>query len=99
MPYDLLIRRAIILQHILNEIDTPARTIQLIAKRNIGRASRCAEAAMHAFTQNFFSLIDTRIKQLLGRELGLHGSHSCLISINTPRIENILRIKLLLQTL
>ena len=41
-------RRTVVLQHVLDEIDAPARLIEFVAEQQIGRAGRRAEAAMDA---------------------------------------------------
>ena len=88
----LLVGRAAVFQHVLDEINPPARAVELIAERHIGRAGRRAEAAMHAFAQDRFGLRDMRVGELGEGEGGLHSAHP-------PRIENPHRIKLLLQPL
>ncbi len=55
-PVDVLhrprVRRPALLQHVLDQVDAPARAVQLIAQHLIGRASRRAEPAMHAGPQH-----------------------------------------------
>ncbi len=70
---DLGRRRPVVLQHVLDEVDAPARRIELIAVEHIGRASRVAEAAMHAGAQDLFRFRDVRIGKLRQSEGGLHG--------------------------
>ena len=62
------------LKQILDEIDAAARAVALVAERDIGRAGRGAEAAMHARAQNAFEFADVRIGERFGGELGLHGA-------------------------
>ena len=68
----LFIRRAVVLQHILDQIDPPARAVQLIPQDLIGRASRGTKAAMHAGPQNLVRPLDRGVFQLFGRKMGLH---------------------------
>jgi len=39
-------------QQLLDEIDAPARTVQLVAEKLIRRTGRCAESTMHAAAKN-----------------------------------------------
>ncbi|ENT76674.1 hypothetical protein H712_02379 [Brucella ovis IntaBari-2009-88-4] len=73
MAHDLLIRRAAVFQHVLDEIDAPARAVEFVAERHIGRADRGAETAMHTFAQNLFGFKHAGIAQLFRAEMGLHG--------------------------
>ncbi len=59
-----LARRAVLLQHVLDEVDAPARRIQLVAQQHIGRAGRGAEPAMHAGAQDLVGFRDIRIGEL-----------------------------------
>src|SRR5436305_1232612 len=61
MFYDLLRGRLTLLQHVLDEIDAPAWTIELVAKQEISRAGRGAEAAMNAGAEDFCRLPHGRI--------------------------------------
>ena len=63
---------AIVLQHLLDQVDAPARRIELVAEQHIGRAGRLAEAAMHAGAQNIVRHRDVRIGELREGEIGLH---------------------------
>ena len=63
---------ALVLQHLLDQIDAPARGIEFVAEQHIGRAGRGAEAAMHAGAQDLFRFRDLRIGQLGEGEGGLH---------------------------
>ena len=72
MGDDLLVGRPILLQHVLDQIDPPARAIELVAERHIGRAGRRAETAMHAFADDAFRMSGVRVGELGGREAGLH---------------------------
>ena len=48
---DLLGRRLAALQHVLDQVDAAARTVELVAEQHVGRAGRGAEAAMDAAAQ------------------------------------------------
>ena len=53
--FDHLRRRwTIVFEHILDQIDPSAWTIELVAQKKIGRASGSAKAAMYTGTQDFF---------------------------------------------
>ena len=100
-------RRAIILQHILDEINAATRTIQFIAQEEIGRARRRAKAAMDTAAQDFFRFSNMAIGQLNGGEISPHqpcsprqrdrDTRSDLsisdLSIHAPRIEQAFGIK------
>ena len=64
--------RPVMFQHLLDQIDAPARRIELVAVEHIGRTRRRAEPAMHAGAQDFFRLRDVGIGQLCKREVSLH---------------------------
>ena len=66
-------RRPVLLEHVLDQIDAPARAIELVAEQHIGRAGGGAEAAMHAGAQDLFRFRDLRIDQLREGEVGLHA--------------------------
>jgi hypothetical protein len=64
------------LEHLLDEIDAPARAVLLVAEQEIRRARRRAEAAMHARAKDrvgFAPLV--RFADEIG-ERGLHGQKS-----------------------
>ena len=69
---DLARRRPVVLQHVLDQVDAPARRIELVAEQHIGRAGRGAEAAMHAGAQDLVGFRDVRIGELREGEGGLH---------------------------
>ncbi len=81
---DVRIGGATVFQHILDEVDASARTIQFVTQRHIGGTGRRAEAAMHAAAQNGLGFCHMRIGKLLGGEIGLHRSASCHLA----RVEN-----------
>ena len=45
---------AVMLQHLLDQVDAPARRIELVAEQHVGRAGGRAEAAVHASAQDLF---------------------------------------------
>ena len=90
-------RRPVVLQHVLDQIDAPARRIELVAVEHIGRTSRGAEAAMHAGAQDLFRFRDIRIGKLREREGGLHASYTP--AHMRPAIEHALRIEALAHPL
>jgi hypothetical protein len=63
---------AVVLQHLLDEIDAPARAIEFVAEQHIGRAGRRAESAMHAGAQDLVGLRDIGVGELGQRKMGLH---------------------------
>ena len=65
-------RRPLVLQHVLDQVDAPARAVELVAEQHIGRAGRGAETAMHAAAQDRLRFGDLRIGELGEREPGLH---------------------------
>ncbi len=69
---DLGRRRLAALEHVLDQVDAPARGIELVAQEQVGRAGRGAESAMHAGAQDRLRRGHRRIAQLLGGEVGLH---------------------------
>ncbi len=72
MRDDLLIRRAAVFQHVLDEVDAATRTVEFIAKRHIGGARRGTEPAMHAAAEDLFGLGHMGIGKLFCGEGGLH---------------------------
>jgi hypothetical protein len=72
----LFVRRPVVLQHVLDEVDPAARRVELIAERHIGRAGRRAEAAVHAFADDAFGFGDSGIGELRRGEGGLHLENS-----------------------
>ncbi len=65
-------RRAILFQHVLDQVDAPTGTVELIAQQHVGRTGRRAEAAVHAFAQYLLRLGGVRILQRCSGELRLH---------------------------
>ena len=72
------------LQHVLHQVDAPARGIELVAEQQIGRAGGRAEAAMDAGPEDLLRTGHGGISELIGREIGLHRfiSHRPLPSID-----------------
>ena len=61
------------LQHLLDEIDAPARSVELVAEQLVRRARRVAEAAVHAGAKDRVGLAAFRcVLDEIG-ERGLHG--------------------------
>ena len=52
VPDDFGCARPAALQHVLDQVDAPARGIELIPKQHVGRTGRSAEAAMNAGAQD-----------------------------------------------
>src|SRR5580693_186279 len=65
-------RRPVFFQHLLDEVDSATRAVELVAKQHIGRAGRGAEAAMHAGAQDLVGFRDIGIGKLGEAEFGLH---------------------------
>ena len=61
---DLAARRLALFQHVLDEIDAPARGIVFVSEQQIGRAGRGAKAAMHAGPQDLVGLRNGGIGEL-----------------------------------
>ena len=84
----LFIRRAALFQHVLHQVDAPARAVEFVAQHRVGRASRGAEAAMHAGAQHFVRPLDRRVFQLFGGKGGLHWRLSHQAGVEHPaRVE------------
>jgi hypothetical protein len=64
-------RRA--LEHLLDQVDAPARAVEFVAEQLIGRARRVTETAMHTGAQDFFRLGGAGQLSRLFAEGGLHG--------------------------
>ena len=67
-----LARHCIAFEHFLDEINTPARPVQLITQQLIGGTRGVAETAVHAGAQNTVSLLAVRGIFYGISELGLH---------------------------
>jgi hypothetical protein len=44
-------------EYLLDEVDTPAWSVKLVAQQLVGRASGGAKTAVHAFAQNRFGFL------------------------------------------
>ena len=64
------------LQHVLDQVDAPARRIEFVAEQEVGRAGGGAEAAMDAGAENPLRTGHGGIAELIGREIGLHDVNS-----------------------
>ena len=62
-----------VLQHVLDQVDAPARAVELVAEHLIGRAGRGAEPAMHAGAQDVIGARGAGIGQLRRGKFGFHG--------------------------
>ena len=69
---------AAILKHVLDQIDAPARRIELIAKKRIGGTRGRTEAAMDTGAKDLSGLRDIRIVQLRFGKMGLHRGFNIL---------------------
>src|SRR4051812_9282914 len=65
-------RRAVVLQHVFDQIDPAARAIELVAEQHIGWACCSAKSAMHAGPQDALGFRSRRVGKLVGREGCLH---------------------------
>ena len=68
----LRVGRPVVLEHFLDQIDAPARAIELVAEQHVGRAGRKTKAAMHAGAQNLVRFPDIGVGELGEGEIGLH---------------------------
>ena len=64
---------AVILQHVLDQINPATGAIELITQQGVCGTGGGAEAAMHATTQNLLGGGDVRVGQLRRGKIGLHG--------------------------
>ena len=62
----------VLLQHVLDQVDAPARAVPLVAEQRIGGAGGEAEAAMDAGAEHLVGLGQCWERQLALGELGLH---------------------------
>jgi hypothetical protein len=65
---------ALVLQHVLHQIDAATRAVELVPQEQIGRAGRQTESAVHALANYRFGAGSSRILELPCRELRLHTS-------------------------
>ena len=66
-------------EHLLDQVDAPARAVELVAQQLIGRTGRRAEAAMHARAQDRVGFAP------LGRVADEIGERACVSSVRTRR--------------
>jgi hypothetical protein len=72
-------------QHLLDQVDAPARPVELVAQQLIGRAGRGAETTMHAATQDLLGLAaGGGVSNEIG-EMGFHQNSGYMRpGLNTP---------------
>lgn len=80
------------LEHSLDEINAPARTIELIAQKLVGRTGGGAETTVHAGAQNRFRFIALRRATDEIGEVGFHGV-ALDSGVQAPGVENAGRIE------
>ena len=59
-------------EHLLHQVDAPARAVELVAEQLVGRAGGGAEAAVHALAQDGLGLLAVARALELGCQVGLH---------------------------
>ncbi len=59
-------------EHVLDQVDPPARTVEFVAEHLVGRAGGGAHTAMHTGAQDLVGPRDTGLFELLRGEEGLH---------------------------
>src|ERR1700733_16007731 len=65
-------RRAVVLQHVLDQVDAAPRAVELVAEQDVGRACRSAEAAVHAAAQYLCGSADVGVGEWRGGEVGVY---------------------------
>ena len=70
------VRRRVLLQHVLDQVDAPARAVPLVAEQRIGGAGGEAKPAMDAGAEHLIGLGQRRVRQLALGELGLHPRYT-----------------------
>src|SRR6218665_563486 len=65
--------RGLAFQHLLDQVDAPARAVELIAEQLVGGAGGAAKAAVHALAQYGFGFQAVGTVAVFGGESGLHG--------------------------
>ena len=85
-------RRAVVLEHVLDEVDAAARAVELVAQEHISGASRGAEAAMDAGAEDLVGFADVGIGELGEGEMGLHGFRSH-VGIHPAAVQDALGIE------
>ena len=72
MHHCLLVRHALVFDHILDLVDPPTRAVELISQYLIGWTSRSAKSTMHTVAQNLVSTCSARVFELLRSKIRLH---------------------------
>src|SRR3546814_19840260 len=75
MLYDLSSGFTVVLEHVLHQVNAPARAVEFIAKQNIGGTGGGAETAMHAFADHCFRCPHRRRSE--ERRVGKEGVSTC----------------------
>jgi len=60
-------------EHVFDQVDAAAWTVELVAEQDISRAGRGAKAAMSAVPQHLLGHCNVRIGELLRCEVCSHG--------------------------
>ncbi len=60
-------------EHLLDQVDAPARPVQFVAQQLVGRAGGVAEPAMHTGAQNLVRFFGAGQSFGLFAEIGLHA--------------------------
>jgi len=68
--------RALVLEHLLHQVDAAARAVALVAQQHVGGAGGGAEAAVHTAAQNLVDFGRAWVLQLLAGEVRVHGPRS-----------------------
>src|ERR1700686_2841534 len=64
------------LEHLLDEIDASARSIELVAQKLVRRTGGIAETAMHASADDGLRALRAARREELWRKLSMHGQRS-----------------------
>lgn len=81
---------AVCFQHVLNELNAAAWTVEFVTQQHIGRTGRRADAAMDASAQLLFNRLEMRIGQLCSGEICSHRSH---VFVHTSGVQDSSRIE------
>src|SRR5262245_41334338 len=84
MRHDLCARGPIVLEHLLDQVDAAARTVELVSEQHVGRTGRGAESTVHALAENRLARGDAWILQLHGGEACLHEVLAAALSRAVP---------------
>ena len=79
-----LVCRAVVLQHVLDQVNPATRAVELVAQQCECRTGGRAEPAVNALAQNPFGFGKVTVLQLLGSEIRLHlrVTRTCAIALN-----------------